>query len=177
VRRGDLVPDCASCAAICCIAPAFDASADFAFDKPAGLACRHLLSDRRCSIHEELIERGFRGCAAYDCYGAGQRATRAFPGADDAERRHEAFRALRAVHELLWLLTEAAKLCPPSQAALAARLSAEIHTLDAIASGPPPSFFEIDLGPRRLAAQELLRLTGHALGGRERAATTVGQRD
>jgi hypothetical protein len=53
-----------------------------------------------------------RGCAAFDCYGAGQRATREVP----QEQRHAAFFVLRELHEMLWLLGEAAKLCPPELA-------------------------------------------------------------
>ena len=85
MRRPDLVPDCGSCAALCCVATSFEAYEDFAFDKAAGVACRYLMRDCRCAIPDALVERGFRGCAAYDCYGASQRATRAFSGAHDAD--------------------------------------------------------------------------------------------
>lgn len=112
MRRPDLVADCASCAAICCTATAFDACEDFAFDKPVGVACSHLRRDGRCAIHDELAVRGFAGCAVYDCYGAGPRITRAFAGVRGGDRRRDAaFLILRVVHELLWLLTEAARMC------------------------------------------------------------------
>src|SRR5262245_28728842 len=114
MRRPDLVSDCASCAGLCCIATSFEASEYFGLDKPAGVACPNLSSDCRCAIHDDLVERGFAGCAAYECYGAGPRVTRAF-GPGDSAARNEAFLSLRVVHELLWLLTEAAKLCPPSR--------------------------------------------------------------
>src|SRR5215471_13450734 len=104
MRRSDLVPDCGSCAAICCVATSFEASEDFAFDKPAGARCRHLTVECRCAIHDGLVKRGLSGCAVYDCYGAGQRVTRALASAPEAER-NEAFLMLRVVHELLWLLT------------------------------------------------------------------------
>ena len=71
MRRADLVPDCGRCAALCCIATSFEASEDFAFDKAAGTGCRYLTRDCRCAIHDQLAERGFRGCAAYECFGAG----------------------------------------------------------------------------------------------------------
>lgn len=171
MRRPDLVPDCGSCAALCCVATSFERSDDFAFDKPAGDACRHLTRDCRCAIHDALVERGFRGCAAYDCYGAGQRATRLFASAGAAGRERDAvFLNLRAVHELLWLLTEAVVLSPPSHGDLRAQLALEIAALDAVARGPASALFELDLGPHESTARALLRRVGDALGGRRRAA-------
>ena len=172
MRRPDLVPDCGSCAALCCVATSFEASDDFAFDKPAGVACRHLARDCRCAIHDLLRERGMRGCAAYDCYGAGQRATRAFAGASAAaaRRRNEVFLSLRGVHELLWLLTEALALCPASAAELRAQLAREVAELDALAAGPVSALLEVDLCQREREVRALVRSVGAALGGRERAS-------
>ncbi|MDQ4009877.1 MAG: pentapeptide repeat-containing protein [Actinomycetota bacterium] len=39
---------------MCCVAPTFSASADFAIDKDAGKACPNLRSDFRCGIHQHL---------------------------------------------------------------------------------------------------------------------------
>jgi hypothetical protein len=166
MRRPDLVPDCGSCAAVCCIATAFDASDDFAFDKAASARCRHLQHDFRCRIHDDLLARGCPGCAAYDCYGAGQRVTRAFKDAEDDLERNRAFLILREAHELLWLLTEAAKLCPPSDGELGAELARMVVVLDAIASGLGPGRADVDLCLQRVAAHALLRRVGDALGGR-----------
>ena len=98
--------DCAACSGLCCVAHPFSRSADFAFDKPAGTPCLHLRSDFRCGIHANLREEGFRGCVAYDCFGAGQRATRE-AGGDPA-----VFATLRILHELLWYLDEALDRAP-----------------------------------------------------------------
>jgi hypothetical protein len=70
-----LKADCSACVALCCVIPPFDAEQGFGFDKPAETACRHLCADHRCGIHEALIPRGFEGCVAFDCLGAGQRLT------------------------------------------------------------------------------------------------------
>ncbi|HEY9106307.1 MAG TPA: hypothetical protein VIN58_06490, partial [Roseateles sp.] len=67
--------DCSACAALCCVIPPFDAVQGFGFDKPAETPCHHLCDDHRCGIHADLIERGFAGCVAFDCLGAGQRLT------------------------------------------------------------------------------------------------------
>src|SRR4051812_42279943 len=78
-----LEADCASCAGLCCVAPAFAKSSDFAINKPAGTACRNLADDFRCRIHEQLVDKGFKGCTVFDCFGAGQRLTgETFGGAD-----------------------------------------------------------------------------------------------
>lgn len=67
--------DCSACVALCCVIPPFDAAQGFGFDKPAETPCRHLCADHRCGIHDGLVERGFEGCVAFDCLGAGQRLT------------------------------------------------------------------------------------------------------
>lgn len=108
-----LRPDCARCAALCCVAPAFDAEQGFGYDKPASEPCRHLQSDNRCAIHPALVAQGFAGCASFDCFGAGQRATALFEGADWrisatlASRMFETYGRLRTLHELLALGTVA----------------------------------------------------------------------
>ncbi len=116
--RARLRADCASCAGLCCVAPAFAASADFALDKPAGHACPHLQRDDRCEIHADLRGRGFPGCTVFDCFGAGQQTVQVtFGGAarwrespEQATAVFAAFGVQRQLHELLWYLTEALAL-------------------------------------------------------------------
>jgi hypothetical protein len=98
---------------ICCVAPAFAASADFAVDKPAGRPCPHLGGDDRCTIHDRLAPSGFPGCAVYDCFGAGQHVTQVTfgglarrPAGDAARELFAAFDVVRGLHELLWYLRE-----------------------------------------------------------------------
>ena len=168
MRRLDLLSDCASCAAVCCVAPTFEASEDFACAKPAGARCHHLTSGDRCDIHGEREARGFRGCVSFDCYGAGQRATRAFAGAAERERP---FFALRELHELLFLLTEAVKLCPTEHSKLRARLVAQADELDA-AAGSVASGRALEQPPFAARVHALLREVGAALGGAR--APTLG---
>ncbi len=114
--------DCSQCAALCCVGLAFDRSALFGFDKPAGEPCRHLGDQGRCRIHAERDARGFGGCIAYDCLGAGQYVTQQLFGGrswrDDPallEPMLEAFAAVREVHELVCILREAAALPLPAR--------------------------------------------------------------
>jgi len=109
--------DCDRCAALCCIAVAFDRSESFAFDKPADMPCGNLDHGHRCTIHGRLAASGFGGCVAFECYGAGQVVTQQMFGGR-SWRDHpallsamcEAFRQLRRVHELRFLLQEARTL-------------------------------------------------------------------
>ena len=117
--RQDLRADCTRCAGLCCVAPAFAASADFAIDKPAGQPCPNLAADFHCGIHERLRERGFSGCAVFDCFGAGQHVTQVtFRGGDwrdspaVAASMFTAFTVLRQLKELLWHLAEGLALLP-----------------------------------------------------------------
>jgi Pentapeptide repeats (8 copies) len=106
----DLLADCARCVGLCCVVPAFAASADFAIDKPAGQPCPNLAGDFRCRIHSRLREKGFRGCTVYDCFGAGQRVVQElFDGKPDP-RMHQVFPVVRQVHEWLWYLHQAKTL-------------------------------------------------------------------
>ncbi len=115
--RLTLRADCARCFALCCVAPTFAVSADFAINKKAGRACPHLQADFRCDIHMQLRQKGFRGCAVYDCFGAGQKVSQITFGGQDwrqaphtAERMFSVFSIMRSLHELLWYLTEALSL-------------------------------------------------------------------
>ncbi|CAF1717888.1 hypothetical protein NRS6084_00057 [Bacillus subtilis] len=71
----DLSADCQHCFGLCCVALPYAKSADFAFDKDGGTPCRNLQSNYQCSIHKDLREKGFRGCSAYECFGAGQKVS------------------------------------------------------------------------------------------------------
>lgn len=130
----DLRADCARCAALCCVALAFDRSPLFALDKPAGRPCPNLGRGGRCRIHRELGARGFGGCVAFDCHGAGQRVTcELFAGRswmeDGAllEPMSRAFIALLEAHECLLLLTLAERLdLGPAERGRLAELRAEI---------------------------------------------------
>ena len=117
LSRTDLTADCERCCGLCCIPPPFSASEDFAFDKGAGVECPHLAESFRCTIHPALESKGFKGCVAYDCYGAGQKVTQStFAGMtwchapEMAPIMFDVFMGMRRVHELLMYLTEALKL-------------------------------------------------------------------
>ena len=121
--RVSLRADCESCFRLCCVAPAFSASADFAISKKAGQACPNLQPDFRCAIHTRLRQEGFSGCTVYDCFGAGQKVSQVSFGGRDwrraprtARQMFEVIAIMRQLHELLWYLAEALTLqLPPAR--------------------------------------------------------------
>ena len=160
--RADLKGDCARCAALCCIVLGFEASADFAVDKPPGRPCHHLAPDLRCTVHAELRPRGFTGCTVYDCFGAGQAVTRAVlvgrdPRTDDAAVAAAAavYPAVRALHELLWYLDEALAL--PAAAPLQGELAACLRATRQLADGTPEELAALDVRAHGRDVDELLQ--------------------
>lgn len=150
--RVELVADCASCRALCCVGPAFVASADFALDKPAGRPCRHLLGDDRCGIHDRLPEQGFPGCVTFDCFGAGQRVIAARDRRDAT-----AFAALdvvRALHEILWYLADARE--HERAAPLRGEVDAMAGRVEEAAGAPPGTMTATDVDAWRAEAGPLL---------------------
>lgn len=120
----DLTADCSRCAALCCAAYPFDGDDDFAITKQVDSPCPNLSNNCfDCSIHDDLIKRGFRGCVTYSCAGAGQRVTQElFDGEtwrDDPDlltHMTYALRVVRPIHEALLLLQEAQRLPIPDSA-------------------------------------------------------------
>jgi hypothetical protein len=105
------------------VAPPVDAAQGFGHDKPAGEPCRNLQADHRCSIHATLATQGYPACAAFDCFGAGQRVTLQFGGSDwrqsaSAGRMFESYARMRTLHELLALTTLAQQRATSAPAAL-----------------------------------------------------------
>jgi uncharacterized protein YjbI with pentapeptide repeats len=156
--------DCESCFALCCVAPAFSASADFAIDKPAGQACPHLQPDFRCDIHTHLREQGFRGCTVYDCFGAGQKVSQVTFGGQDwrrapqtAPQMFEVFPIMRDLHELLWYLTEALTLRPALP--LHSELSLAMEDTERLTHSSPDSLRELDVEALRQDVNVLLLRT------------------
>jgi uncharacterized protein YjbI with pentapeptide repeats len=156
--------DCARCFGLCCVAPAFSASADFAIDKAAGQACPQLRPDFHCRIHDRLRPSGFPGCAAYDCFGAGQQVAQVTFGGRDwrraphlARQMFAAFPVMRHLHELLWHLTEA--LAMPRAHTLHTELGLALDATERLTRLEPDALVRLDLTALRGGVNALLRRT------------------
>ena len=178
----ELRADCSRCVGLCCVALAFSASADFAFDKSAGEACPHLGRDFRCGIHARLRDEGFPGCVAYDCFGAGQHLTQAtFAGADwrrspeMALRMLDGFTVMRQLHELAWYLAEALEL----EAALPVHreLRAALDGIESMAQEPADTLLALDVAGRRDAIGALLGKASELARARAGRGTRGGAPD
>lgn len=159
--RLSLRADCERCFALCCVVPAFSVSADFAINKRAGQVCPNLRSDFRCGIHSHLRQQGFRGCAVYDCFGAGQQVSQVTFGGEDwrrdlrtAQQMFEVFAIMRALHELLWYLTEALTL----QAArpIHGALSRALEETERLTYAGPDALMALDVAAHRQEVNALL---------------------
>ena len=104
---------------------------------------------------------GFPGCAAYDCFGAGQRiAQQTFGGRDwrahpeVAASMFAAFATMRHLHELLWYLREALGW------AVARRLHDELRRVqfevEKVAGGDAAALVALDVNPLRERTAPLL---------------------
>jgi uncharacterized protein YjbI with pentapeptide repeats len=159
--RPSLRADCESCFALCCVVPAFSASADFAINKPAGAPCPNLQPDLRCGIHARLRAEGFRGCTVYDCFGAGQKVSQVTFGGQDwrsaprtANEMFEVFPIMRDLHELLWYLSEAVTL--PVAGSLHAELSRALEVTERLTVQGPDALLELDVAAHRQDVNGLL---------------------
>ncbi|GCE05119.1 pentapeptide repeat-containing protein [Dictyobacter aurantiacus] len=180
--------DCQQCFALCCVVPAFAASADFAINKRAGHACPHLQSDFRCGIHTTLRQRGFRGCTVYDCFGAGQKVSRlTFEGHDwraspqTAQQMFAVFPVMRDLHELLWYVTTA--LILPAAEPLYADLRHAQSEIKHLTRHSPEELLALDMTAYRqtintllVRASELVRAGVRGKKKDHRGADLIGAR-
>lgn len=116
MTQAEMTSDCSRCVGLCCVALSFDRSDGFGHDKVAGEPCYHLDASFRCSIHAKREALGYEGCEAFDCLGAGQRATAVFATQNwrrdpaVARQLHARFSLLMMLQEMRKALTEAADL-------------------------------------------------------------------
>jgi uncharacterized protein YjbI with pentapeptide repeats len=178
--------DCSSCAALCCVVPAFAASSDFAIDKPAGHPCPNLGGDFRCGIHLQLRDRGFVGCTVYDCFGAGQQVTQVTFGGHDwrstpevADLMGEVFPVMRYLHELLRYTAEA--LTWPQAEPVRAGLASAYDEVLRLTGEGPEVLVDVDVDELRgsvntwlLRASDLVRRGLPAYAQDHRGADLVG---
>lgn len=162
--RRDLRADCGSCFGLCCVALTFSKSSDFPVDKAAGTPCTNLQQDFRCGIHQNLRQKGFSGCTVYDCFGAGQKVSRATYGGTDwrqdpetARQMFDVFPVMRQLHELLWYLTEALTL--PQTDPIRAELQRALDETEHLTQGTPAAVAETDVAAHRVDVNVLLLRT------------------
>ena len=135
MRHPELVADCSRCFGLCCVLLPFRREGGFGIDKSSGEACHHLGPDDRCGIHATLREDGWGGCAAFDCFGAGQQVSqvtyggRSWRDQDDLGEMAAVLSVMRQLHEMLAHLTEVQRRAPhPDAGAVRDALLALTHS-------------------------------------------------
>jgi pentapeptide repeat protein len=179
----DFRADCANCFALCCVAPAFSVSSDFAIDKPAGRPCPNLLADHRCGIHDHLRPSGFNGCVVFHCLGAGPAVSQVVFGGQDwrddpdlAPVVFDVFAVVRQVQEMLWYLEQAVSVAP------AGRLREEAverrSALNLLLGEAPERLAALDVEEHRTPVAVLLRRVSEAAreGARRPAGDARGRK-
>jgi uncharacterized protein YjbI with pentapeptide repeats len=134
VPEVELVADCSRCFGLCCVLLPFHRDSGFAVSKQGGHACHHLQGDDRCEIHDTLRDDGWPGCAAFDCFGAGQQVSQVTYGGvswrdqEDLGEMAAVLSVMRQLHEMLAHLTEVQRRSPAEDAAeMRAELLALTH--------------------------------------------------
>lgn len=166
----DFRADCANCFSLCCVAPAFSRSSDFAIDKPAGHPCPNLLADHRCGIHDRLRPSGFRGCEVFHCLGAGPAVSQVVFGGQDwrddpalAPVMFDVFAVVRQLQEILWYLEQAAAVAPAGP--LKTEATERQTALGLLTRGAPETLRGLDVEEHRAPVAGLLRRVSEAVRG------------
>ncbi|MFJ7725300.1 pentapeptide repeat-containing protein [Neobacillus sp. NPDC097160] len=156
--------DCEECFGLCCVALPYAKSADFALDKDGGTPCPNLQSDYRCGIHNKLRNNGFRGCAVYECFGAGQKVSQVtYVGNDwrdhpeSAKEMFEVFPIMQQLHEMLYYLNEALSL--EETQPIFQDLQAALEATESLTNLSPQSIIELNVPAHRPMVNELLLQT------------------
>jgi len=112
--RKNLKIDCKKCSGLCCVALYCTKTDGFPANKEAGTPCKHLNSDFSCKIHSRLADNNYKGCLAYDCFGAGQRTTQLYlpdgtweTNSEQKDKLFQVFMIVYQLHQMLWYLVEA----------------------------------------------------------------------
>ena len=192
--EAELSADCGRCMALCCVAPGFTKSADFAISKRPGEPCPHLEQNFGCGIHDRLRPSGFPGCTVFDCFGAGQQVTQVtFAGQDwrshpdQARAMFASFAVMRQLHELRWHVDQALTLTEGltedlggdlSGSQLRTELTQADQTLRGHADSSPAALAALDVDPLWATVTALLRrasqlIRGEVPPGRERSGADL----
>lgn len=153
--------DCGSCFGLCCVALPYAKTADFAFDKDSGTPCRNLQEDYRCSIHQSLREKGFKGCTVYECFGAGQKVSQTTYGGVDwrsnpasAREMFDVFPIMQQLHEMLYYLHEAMSIAASQP--LLAKLEQAYADTEKLTLLQPVEMLQLDVPAHRAVVGGLL---------------------
>ncbi len=124
----------------------------------------YLQHDFSCVIHNSLIDKGLKGCTAYDCFGAGQKVAQiTYNGQDwqkspeSASQMFEVFSIMRQLHEMLWYLLEA--LLIQNDGILKDDLESLLSETESLTCLSANQLIELDIDSHRAKVNSLLKKT------------------
>lgn len=153
----ELVADCGSCFGLCCVLLPFRREDGFGADKDGGEPCHHLDARDGCGIHDSLHASGWSGCAAFDCFGAGQQVSNVTYGGtswrehDNLGEMAAVLSVMRQLHEMLAQLAEVARRAPEAEP------SGEQDAIVALTRADPVTLLTADLEEIRTRVSKVLR--------------------
>ncbi len=116
--KNSLTINCKECSALCCVALYCNKIDGFPENKSAGIPCKYLETDFKCKIYTQLDSKHLKGCVAYDCFGAGQKATKLVKPLGNWKTNQNikkdffnVFEKLRLLNQMMWYLLEAYTYC------------------------------------------------------------------
>lgn len=158
----ELKIDCEKCSGLCCVALYCMKTDGFPENKEAGVPCKCLMPDFKCTIHSKLSEKNMRGCLAYDCFGAGQKVTQdCFPNVNwkthpkKAKEIFEVFLVVFQLHQMQWYLLESLTLISDQQ--LQKNVEMLIAENEGITNMPPNQILEFDIENYRSKVNQVLK--------------------
>ena len=161
----ELVADCGSCFGLCCVLLPFRREGGFGIDKDGGDPCHHLDHRDACRIHDSLTASGWSGCAAFDCFGAGQQVSQVTYGGTSWRDHHNlgemaaVLSVMRQLHEMLAHLSEVARRAPePEPTTVQDEVVALVHA-------DPVTLLSADLDDIRSRVSGVLRGAAARLHG------------
>lgn len=167
----ELKIDCKKCFGLCCVALYFSASDGFPIDKESGKPCINLQPDFKCSVHNSLMKRGFKGCTAYDCFGSGQKVAQVtYKGIDWMQspeltnQMSEVFLIMRQLHEMLWYLKEASVLNISDT--IKSKIDLIIEETEKITNMSPEQIINLDIISHRIKVNLLLSQASESVMGK-----------
>ncbi|MCM3791404.1 pentapeptide repeat-containing protein [Domibacillus indicus] len=160
-KKSHLRADCEHCFGLCCVALPYAKSADFAMNKDGGTPCQNLMADFYCGIHQNLRQKGFRGCAVYECFGAGQKVSQVtYKGASwrehpaSAKEMFDVFPIMQQLHEMLCYVEEALEW--KETAPIQQELQEAARDIEALTQLSPQAILKLDVPVHRARVNELL---------------------
>ncbi len=160
--------DCKNCSGLCCVSLYCTKTDGFPANKEAGIPCAYLDSDNGCNIHSKLSEKNYKGCIAYDCFGAGQRATQLCltdgtwrTNPKQADMIFETFMIVFQLHQMLWYLVEAFQLTSDNK--LKSTIDELIQENEQITEMLSENCSKTDLSAYRLKVNTVLKQISNAI--------------